>query len=126
MDQKKSIPLWIIIVCSLLGLLSLVVGCSLFIAPGSSIEHVDFSQPEIKNLADMWAVRQVSIAVIILYSLIRRSVPMLKISLIAYGLMTFMDGIIGIINQDVALAIGSLFFCAIAVIVMWRLKSYQD
>jgi hypothetical protein len=108
--MKTSIPKWISIVSSLIALLGLFVGFSLYFSPGKFIPGIDFSSADIKFLADMWAARQIAIAAIIAVSVIKKSVPMLIISLCAYCMMNLQDILIGILRSDSGLAIGSSFF----------------
>ncbi len=106
----SSIPKWISVVSILIALLGLCVGCSLYISPATFIEGIDFSSPDIKFLANMWAARQIAIAGIIAVSVFKKSVPMLVISLSAYCLMNIQDVFIGISKSDAGLAIGAAVF----------------
>ena len=105
--MKKSIPTWVTIISGLLTLLGLFVGGSLYLSPGTFIPDIDFSSADIKYLSNMWAARQIAIAAVIGYSLVRQSLPMLKISLVAYCLMNLQDAIIGVTKPDNGLIIGA-------------------
>jgi hypothetical protein len=105
--MEKPIPIWITVVSGLIATLGAFVGCSLYLSPGTFIPGIDFSAPGIAYLAHMWAARQFAIAAIIAYALLRRSAPMLKISLIAYNLMNIQDAGIGIARGDSGLTIGA-------------------
>jgi len=118
---KSPITTWILIVSGLLGLLAIIVGFSLYFAPGSFIPDVDFSNPRIKYLSDMWAARQIAVGFILLYSIFSRSVPMLKISLIAYGIMNFQDIFIGVANGDNSLIIGATIFLIVPALLLFKL-----
>ncbi len=107
--------------CGFICLLGLFVGGSLYIAPATFIPGVDFSSSAVKTLTDMWAARQVAIAAIIGFSLLRKSVAMLQVSLVAYFLMTLQDIFIGVARSDVGLIAGSAFFCAVSVLLLWNL-----
>ncbi len=116
------IPKWIAIVCGLITLLGLFVGLSLYISPGTFIKDVDFSASNLRFLAQMWAVRQIAIATIIGFSVFRKSIPMLQVSLVAYGLMTLQDAVIGLFRNDMGLIVGSGIGCALAVYMSLRLN----
>ena len=110
----KSIPLWVTIVAGLIALMGIFVGCSLYLTPGTFIKIVDFATPGTRYLANMWAARQIAIAGIIGYSLIRKSVPMLTVSLLAYCVMNVQDAAIGISISDNGLIIGATFVCLLS------------
>jgi len=116
------IPKWIGIVCGLIALLGLFVGLSLYVSPGTFIKDVDFSSSSVRFLAQMWAVRQIAIAAIIGLSVFRKSIPMLQISLVAYGLMTLQDAVIGIFRNDMGLVVGSGLGCALSIYISFRLN----
>jgi len=124
--MRKLIPTWITIISSLIALLGLFVGCSLYISPGTFIPTIDFSSPDIKFLTHMWAARQVAIALIIAYSLFRQSAPMLKISLAAYCLMNLQDVVIGILQNDSGLAIGAAVFSTLSAILIFVLIKRKE
>lgn len=105
-----AIPRWIRITSAAFCWLGLFVGGSLYISPGKFITDIDFAAPGPHYLVLMWAARQVAVACIIGYAVIRSSVPMLQVALIAYGLMNAQDVGIGIWRNDVPLIIGATFF----------------
>ena len=119
--MNKKIPKWITIVSSLIVLLGLFVGASLYVSPSTFVNGVDFSAEGVSFLIAMWASRQIAIAMIIGYSVIKQSVPMLKISLIAYALMNLQDIVIGISRGDNGLIFGSLFFGVLSVAMVMAL-----
>ncbi len=103
-------PKWIIAVSSFISVVGLFVGISLYVSPGTFIENVDFSSVGTRYLAYMWAARQIAIAAIIGFSLVRRSAVMLKVSLLAYCLMNIQDVAIGIWLGDTGLVVGASIF----------------
>lgn len=119
--QNTPFRTWEIAVCGFICLLGLFVDGSLYIAPATFIPGVDFSSPEVKTLTDMWAARQIAIAFIIGFSLLRKSLAMLQVSLVAYFLMTFQDIFIGVAHSDFGLMAGTGFFCAVSVLLLWNL-----
>lgn len=120
-QMKNTIPTWISIVAGLMAALGLFVGASLYISPGTFVPDIDFSDSGIQFLTQMWAARQIAIAGIIAYSLLRKSVPMLTISLIAYVLMNIQDAIIGFSRNDMGLLFGALFFGSLAATMAFTL-----
>jgi hypothetical protein len=121
----NKIPLWIRIVSSLIALLGLFVGISLYVSPGTFIPDIDFSRPEASYLTQMWAARQIAIAGIIVFSLIKRSSAMLSVSLLAYCMMNLQDLIIGISKADYGLAGGASFFFVLPAVMMMVLYRRQ-
>jgi hypothetical protein len=113
-NPGQSIPLWITIASALIAALALFVGGSLYVSPGSFIPDIDFSQPHTQFLVHMWASRQVAIASAIFFSLLRKSPPMLLVSLGAYCLMNLQDVWIGISLADGGLAVGAGFFATLS------------
>ena len=103
----RKIPAWITIISGLIALLGLFVGASLYLSPGTFIPNIDFTSANIRYLTEMWAARQIAIAAIIGYSVVRQSIPMLKISLAAYSIMNVQDAIIGVTLPDKGLIIGA-------------------
>lgn len=125
---NKKIPKWISVVSILITLLGLFVGISLYLSPNSFIQNVDFSATGVSFLIGMWAARQIAIAAIIGYSVIKQSAPMLKISLIAYALMNLQDIAIGVSRSDSGLIVGAFIFgtLSISMIIILTLKSKVD
>lgn len=113
--MNKNIPKWITVVSTLLAILGIFVGASLYVSPGTFIKNVDFSAMGVSFLIGMWAARQMAIAAIIGYSTFKKSAQMLKISLIAYVLMNLQDIAIGISRNDYGLTIGASVFCALGI-----------
>ena len=119
--STKIIPLWITIVSGLISAVGLFVGASLYISPGTFLPHLDFSSVDIRYLVNMWAARQIAIAAIIGYSLIKQSLPMIKLSLLAYCIMNVQDIVIGIIKLDNGLIIGASIACGVSAFMIFTL-----
>jgi hypothetical protein len=83
--------------------------------------QIDFTQTGVSYLAQMWAARQIAIAGIIGFSLFKKSVPMLQLSLIAYSVMNVQDALIGVAHQDMGLIIGASFFGTLAATMAFKL-----
>ena len=108
--MNNSVPKWITIVSTLITLLALFVGLSLYVSPGAFFEGVDFSSAGALFAASMWAARQIAIAAIIGYSLLKQSNAMLQVSLIAFALLNIQDVFIGVSMRSSELIFGSIFF----------------
>jgi hypothetical protein len=121
-EESRIIPRWVTVVSALIALLGLFVGGSLYFAPGAFVKGIDFSSQRILLLPQMWAARQIAIALIIGYSTVRQSVPMLTIALAAYCLMTFQDVFIGLGQTDSGVIIGSGVGCVLSASMIYVLS----
>ncbi len=119
--MTRIIPKWIRIIASFIALLSLFVGVSLYASPDTFIPNIDFSESGVRFLTAMWAARQIAIGAIIIFALIRKSVPMLILALLGYLIMNVQDIIIGWVNNDTGLAFGASFFTILAGIMCFKL-----
>ncbi|MGZ3698693.1 MAG: hypothetical protein ACXVCH_11400 [Bdellovibrionota bacterium] len=119
--KNNSIPKWILVVSALMCLLGIFVGCSLYFSPGAFIQDVDFSSSGTRYLAYMWGARQITLGSIIGYSALKRSVPMLQISLAAYSVMNVQDFVIGALRGDHGLMIGATVFAFGPAFMVFRL-----
>lgn len=129
MTTSTPVPLWILIMASLIALLGMCVGCSLYMSPGTFMPELDFSLPGMRYLTDMWAARQIAIAGIIAYAVWNRSASMLRLSLLAYSLMNLQDLFIGLSKGDYGLAGGASFFFllpAIMILVLARKQKQEN
>jgi hypothetical protein len=117
--MKTTIPLWISVASLLIAALAMFVGCSLYISPATFIENTNFSDPNVRYLANMWAARQIAIAGVIGYSVIKKSAPMLTIALAAYCLMNLQDIGIGIVHHDTGLIGGAGLFTLLSGIMIF-------
>lgn len=119
----SEIPLWIRIISGLIALLGIFVGISLYLSPEAFMPEIDFTATGVHYLAQMWGARQIAIAGIIAFSVLRNSGPMLTVSLLAYSIMNLQDILIGLSRQDYGLAGGASFFFllpAVMIIVLVR------
>lgn len=123
----SKIPLWIRIVSGLIALLGIFVGISLYTSPETFMPEIDFRATGIGYLAQMWGARQIAIAGIIAFSVVRNSSPMLMVSLLAYSIMNLQDLVIGMSKHDYGLAGGaSFFFLLPAIMVMVLVKKAKS
>jgi len=124
--MTKKIPPWILIICCAMCTLGLYVGYSLYTNPGKYITDVDFTLSGSRYLANMWAARQVTLASLLGFAAVRRSIPWLQMSLGAYSLMNIQDAVIGFQKSDQGLMIGATIFTigpALMVGVLSRIKT---
>ena len=115
------IPKWITVISILIALLGVFVGASLYFSPATFIPNVDFSSTGVRYLASMWAARQITLGSILGFSVLRRSIPMLQLSLAAYSLMNIQDAVIGILQNDIGLIIGAFIFAVLPATMVFRL-----
>jgi hypothetical protein len=105
-----GIPRWIRITSAALCWLGLFIGGSLYVSPGKFISDIDFAAPGPHYLVLMWAARQVAVACLLGYAVLRNSPPMLQVGLIGICLVNLQDVGIGIWKNDVPLIVGAAFF----------------
>ena len=119
------IPKWMIAVSGLICVLGIFVGCSLYLSPGTFIKDVDFASAGTRYLANMWGARQITLASILGFAALRRSVPMLQLSLGAYALMNVQDAIIGVLRGDRGLIAGATVFMLVPAYMVFRLARLE-
>lgn len=73
-------------------------------------------------IGTLWAARQIALATIIGFSTIKKSIPMLQISLAAYSVMNMQDVLIGIVRRDQGLIIGATLFMVGPALMVFRLS----
>jgi len=113
-DSQKSPPVWILIISGVFALLELGVSVSICVSPQSVLEDVDLGAKGALYLAYMWAARQFALGFIFAFSAVKRSVPMLTIAYVFFLVMLIGDFVIGIVQKNNPLIIGSLVMCVIA------------
>lgn len=102
---NSQIPKWILIVSILFALLGFMVSATLLFLPENAIKMVDFEATGVDYLIQMWAVRQFTVGFIFLYSVIKKSKPMLNIAYIFFLVMNIGDVIVGFLQDDNSLII---------------------
>jgi hypothetical protein len=120
--MNAPMPKWVLIISLFIAALGLFVGMSLYVSPATFIKEVDFSSKWVRYLTNMWAARQIAIAAIIGYSLVRRSGVMLKVSLIAYLIMNIQDVVIGLTLGDLGLIVGASIATVLSGSMIMRLS----
>lgn len=117
---------WIYIVTPLIVLIGFVTGAGVYVFPTTFLPGVDFSSEPTRVLAHLWATRQIAIALVIGYNLVRRSNPALQTGLLVYCSVTFLDIFIGIINGDVGLAAISAVLCVLSFAIIRSLRKSDN
>ena len=121
-NVNSQIPKWILIVSILFALLGFMVSTTLLFAPENAIKTVDLEANGVDYLIQMWAVRQFTVGFIFLYSVIKKSKPMLNIAYIFFLVMNIGDIIIGFLQDDNSLIIGASIMAVISVIMLYYIK----
>jgi len=119
---NSQMPKWILIVSILFALLGFMVSTTLVFAPENAIKTVDFDAKGVDYLIQMWAVRQFTVGFIFLYSVIKKSKPMLNIAYVFFLVMNIGDIIIGFLQDDNSLIIGASIMSVISVIMLYYIN----
>lgn len=121
-EALKSPPRWILIVSGLFALMEILVSVSLFAAPESVIETVDFKAKGVEYVVQMWAVRQFALGFIFAFATLKRSIPMLTTAYIFFLVMFVGDLTIGILQQETSLVIAALAMITISSVLIFALN----
>ena len=121
-EAQKPLPKWILIVSGLFALLELGVSLSLFLAPQSVLEKVDFNAKGVEYVIYMWAVRQFALGFIFGYATFKKSIPMLTLAYIFFLVMFIGDFIIGIVQKENSLVIVALVMCMISAAMIYAIN----
>lgn len=112
---NTQIPKWILIVSILFALLGFMVSSTLLFAPENAIKTVDFEAKGVEYIIQIWAVRQFTVGFIFLFSVLKKSKPMLNIAYTFFLVMNIGDIIIGFLQSDNSLIIGASIMSVISV-----------
>ena len=121
-EQRQTLPKWILIVSGLFALMELGVGISMLVSPASLAESVDLTAKGVEFLIYMWATRQLALGCIFAFATLKKSVPMLTVTYIFLLVMMIGDGIIGIIQQQHAMIYGAVVMSAISAGILYVLS----
>jgi hypothetical protein len=121
-EAQKPLPKWILIVSGLFALLELGVSLSLFLAPQSVLETVDFNAKGVEYVIYMWAVRQFALGFIFGFATFKKSIPMLTLAYIFFLVMFIGDFIIGIVQKENSLVIVALVMCMISAAMIYAIN----
>ncbi len=108
-NSINKIPIWILIVTILFAGIGFIVSMILILKPENAIKTVDLSSKGADYLIQMWAVRQFTVGFVFLYAVIKKSIPMLKLSYVFYSVMNIGDVVVGVVQRDRSLYVGALF-----------------
>jgi hypothetical protein len=113
-EEKKSLPKWILIVSGLFALMEIGVSLSLFFSPQSVADKIDLNAKGVDFLIYMWATRQFALGFIFAFATIKKSSQMLTLAYIFFLVMFVGDLIVGILLKDNTLIISALVLGLIA------------
>jgi hypothetical protein len=116
--MKRSIPLWVTIVATLLTLLTIVFSINLLVSPKTFFPDTDFLAKGVRHFTNMWGIRQLAFGALIAYSLIRQNANILKIALVLIIGVTILTIGEGIISNQTGLIEESLINCGISAIMI--------
>jgi hypothetical protein len=114
LQEKTSLPKWILIVSGLFALMELGVSLYLCISPESMADNVDVNAKGVDMLIYMVAARQFALGVIIAVATYKRSVPMLTLAYIFLLVMFVGDLLLGIAKNNSSVIITAIVMCAIS------------
>ncbi len=123
--MKNKIPKWVTIILCIFAIWGIISGIIFFFSPQIIFQKIDLSPKGLSLILDLFAARQISIALIIGYALIKKSFPMIKLAVIAYLIMNIQDTLIGLIHNEKGLMIGAFVFCIILVLMLNSLSKIK-
>jgi len=125
-NKNIQIPKWVLVVSFLFALLGFMVSFTLLFAPENAIETVDLNVKGVDYLIQMWAVRQFTVGFIFLYSVLKKSKPMLNTAYIFFLIMNIGDIIIGFVQNDIGLIIGASIMSILSTVMLYFLNRKQN
>ena len=123
--MKRSIPLWVTIVATLLTLFTIVFSINLLVSPKTFFPDTDFLAKGVRHFTNMWGMRQLSFGALLAYSLIRQNATILKIALALTVGVTILTIGEGIISNQTGLIVESLINCGVAVIMILAINKRE-
>ncbi len=114
MTIPRNVPLWVFLISGFMGILSLSVGISLYLIPGTFLPGMEFAPAGARFATNMWAARQVALGAVMAFASGTRNGGMLTGALAVYGVMNIQDAAIGAMKGDAPLVFGAVFFGAVA------------
>jgi hypothetical membrane protein len=118
-QDRATLPAWILIVSGLFALLGLAVSASLVFAPASVLPNVNLQAKGVSYLIQMWAARQFALGFIFGYAVFRRSAAMLTLAWLFFLVMNIGDFFIGIGLKDASLYGGAGVMCLISSVMIY-------
>ena len=121
-NVNSKIPKWILLVSILFALLGFMVSSTLVFAPENAIKTVNFDAKGVNYLIQMWAVRQFTVGFIFLYSVLKKSKPMLNIAYIFFLVMNIGDIVVGFSQSDNSLIIGASVMSVVSIAMLYSIN----
>ena len=121
-NVNSKIPKWILLVSILFALLGFMVSSTLVFAPENAIKTVNFDAKGVNYLIQMWAVRQFTVGFIFLYSVLKKSKPMLNIAYIFFLVMNIGDIVGGFSQSDNSLIIGASVMSVVSIAMLYSIN----
>ncbi len=118
----QKTPTWVTVVIALISLLGVFVGVSLYVSPATNLPGVDLAAKGSLFLVQMWAARQLAIAGVMGYGVIRKSPGIMRTGLLIYCVMNVQDAAIGFLKGDLSLGIGATVFMVLTGFMSTRVK----
>lgn len=119
--NNPKVPTWIFIISILFSLMELAGAGVLFFAPDAVAHNVEIHEDGIQQILNMWAVRQLALAVIFVYATWKRTRPHLTIAYIFLLVMMLGDVVISLQHKDIPSAGMAGFIALISTYVLWSL-----
>lgn len=94
--MKHAIPVWLTILASLIALSGLAFSINLYLSPQTFFPETNFLARDIRHFTDMWAIRQLVFALLLIYALVRQQPALLKLVLwlmIVLNVFTLADAV---------------------------------
>lgn len=121
--EKTRIPTWVLVATALISLLGVFVGVSLYVSPASNLPDIDLAAKGSLFLVQMWAARQVAIAGVMGYGVIRKSPGIMRTGLLIYCVMNIQDAAIGFLGHNLSLGIGATVFMVLTGFLSTRVRN---
>ncbi|QEC69828.1 hypothetical protein FRZ67_21925 [Panacibacter ginsenosidivorans] len=119
--MTRVIPLWVTIVASLMTLSILAFSINLVVYPKTFFPDTDFLAKNVRHFTTMWAMRQFSIGALIAYSLVKQSVPTLKIALSLVFLVNIFTIVEGAYINNIFSIVESIIYCCVSAIMIFAI-----
>lgn len=120
--MKNKIPKWILALTLIFSLLSIYLAITITLAPENRIPNTDFYPKGIQYILHLWAARQATIGIILGYSAIKKSAPMLHLALLTYLIMNILDAFVAYSQNDMELFGGASVISILLAIMFYVLN----
>jgi hypothetical protein len=116
--EKRSLPIWILIVSGFFALLEMAGSALLFFSPEEALDTVDLAAKGVDYVINMWAIRQFALGFIFAFATLKKSIPMLILAYVFFLVMFTGDVVIGLWQQEPVMIISSAVMCLISVAML--------